>query len=117
MYTARAKTVADVMVLWVGDSIASSGNVMTDGERLWSYGTLIGFTSNDGRKVVINRTAKSHCGFVSVTTSRHVNKAISTVKTAWPAALVVMHPVVFEKLGGAKLFSACPTLELGQKLE
>ena len=65
---------ADVVRAWVDGRVASGGNLMTDGRKLYSYALCIG-TTVDGSKVVYDYTAKGELGFVSMTTSQHVGLA------------------------------------------
>ena len=65
---------ADVVRAWVDGRVASGGNLMTDGRKLYSYALCIG-TTVDGSKVVYDYTAKGELGFVSQTTSQHVGLA------------------------------------------
>ena len=64
----------DVVRAWVDGRVASGGNLMTDGRKLYSYALCIG-TTVDGSKVVYDYTAKGELGFVSQTTSQHVGLA------------------------------------------
>lgn len=63
---------ADVIRSWVNCRMAASGNLRTDGKNLWSYSLLIGKTTDNFSKVVIDYTGSNRR---SVTTSRHVNLA------------------------------------------
>jgi hypothetical protein len=63
-----------VVAAWWWGREAKSGNIRTDGRNLWSYNLLIGKVTDEGR-VVLDRTAGGDLGFVSKTTSRHVNLA------------------------------------------
>tara|TARA_E500000318_G_scaffold106661_1_gene114908 strand:- start:739 stop:1032 length:294 start_codon:yes stop_codon:yes gene_type:complete len=47
---------------------SNNGNFTTDGARLFSYSTVIGFTSEEGKKVVLDYTASTG-NFLSMTTS------------------------------------------------
>ena len=47
---------------------SNNGNFTTDGKRLFSYSTMIGYTSEEGKKVVLDYTAGTG-NFLSMTTS------------------------------------------------
>jgi len=64
----------EVVQAWSTGRVASGGNLMTDGRKLYSYALCIG-TTVDGSKVVYDYTAKGELGFVSQTTSQHVGLA------------------------------------------
>ncbi len=64
----------DVVRAWVDGRVASGGNLMTDGRKLYSYALCIG-TTEDGYKEVRDYTAKGAYGFRSQTTSQHVGLA------------------------------------------
>ena len=49
-----------------------TGNLYTDGKKIYSYELQIGDTSDDGRKFVRDYTANGSYGFRSMTTSCHV---------------------------------------------
>jgi len=49
-----------------------TGNLYTDGKKIYSYELQIGDTSADGKKIVRDYTAKGSYGFRSQTTSCHV---------------------------------------------
>ena len=49
-----------------------TGNLYTDGEKIYSYELQIGDTSDDGLKVVRDYTARGSYGFRSQTTSCHI---------------------------------------------
>jgi hypothetical protein len=51
-----------------------TGNLHTDGCDLYSYELKIGYTNEDGERIVKLYTAV-HGNFKSKTTSKHVNKA------------------------------------------
>lgn len=55
----------DVAKAWSEGRKAESGNMSTDGSRIWSYAMLIGEVVN-GKRTVYRRSR-------SVTTSRHIN--------------------------------------------
>ena len=59
----------DVAKSWAKGNVASGSNYQTDGQNLYSYQKLIGYTDIKGRKHVIDN------GYISKTTSRHVNQA------------------------------------------
>ena len=65
---------ADVVRAWVDGRVASGGNLMTDGRKLYSYALCIG-TTEDGYKEVRDYTARGAYGFRSQTTSQHVGLA------------------------------------------
>lgn len=49
-----------------------NGTLTTDGTRIYSYNLQIGDTSESGKKIVRDYTAKGSYGFRSMTTSQHV---------------------------------------------
>ena len=51
-------------------------SLRTDGRTLWSYGLVIGYTDENGRKIAYKYMA-CHGHFRSRTTSRHVSIAMS----------------------------------------
>lgn len=59
---------------WAQDKPARShtGNFYTDGKKIYSYALQIGDTSDDGKKIVRDYTARGSYGFRSQTTSCHV---------------------------------------------
>ena len=73
-----------VVEAWQSRRVASSGNMHTDGDKLYSYALLIG-EWRDGLPVVFNYTARADMnpfghkvaseGFKSITTSHHVSLA------------------------------------------
>ena len=64
----------EVVQAWSTGRVAAGGNLLTDGQKLYSYRLCIG-TTVDGSKVVHDYTAKGDLGFVSMTTSQHVGLA------------------------------------------
>ena len=64
----------EVVQAWSTGRVAAAGNLLTDGQKLYSYKLCIG-TTVDGSKVVNDYTAKGELGFVSMTTSQHVGLA------------------------------------------
>ena len=78
---------AQVAECWGRNQPASAGNLSTDGDDLWSYNLLIGYTTPKGRKVVIDYTASGR--YYSQTTSCHVNLAARSADE-------IMHPVTHE---------------------
>ena len=60
-----------VAAAWGRGVRASAENFTTDGENLWSYALQIGYTDENGVKVL-----KDYRRQVSVTTSRHCGLAI-----------------------------------------
>ena len=50
-----------------------TGNLRTDGQQLWSYNLMIGYTCPKRGKVIKNYTASGR--FYSMTTSQHVGLA------------------------------------------
>ena len=52
-------------------AVSHTGNLSTDGEKIYSYALQIGDTS-DGKKIVRDYTARGSYGFRSQTTSCHV---------------------------------------------
>lgn len=63
-----------VIRAWNNGQQARSGSMKTDGNRLFSYRLCIGKTDCEGNKVLFDWTATGG-GYVSQTTSIHVNKA------------------------------------------
>jgi hypothetical protein len=63
-----------VIRAWNNGQQARSGSMKTDGNRLFSYRLCIGKTDCEGNKVLFDWTATGG-GYVSQTTSVHVNKA------------------------------------------
>jgi hypothetical protein len=63
-----------VIRAWNNGQEAKSGSMKTDGNRLFSYRLCIGKTDCEGNKVLFDWTATGG-GYVSQTTSVHVNKA------------------------------------------
>jgi hypothetical protein len=59
---------------WATGKAARShtGNLYTDGKKIYSYELQIGDTSDSGQKFVRDYTAKGSYGFWSQTTSCHV---------------------------------------------
>ena len=51
-----------------------TNNYWTDGKSLYSYNLQIGYTCQDGKKILIEYNARAN-NFISATTSRHVNLA------------------------------------------
>jgi len=70
-----------VAAAWAAGRTASTQHMTTDGDRLWSYNLVIGFTEDDGSKVAIDYTAPH---FVSMTTSCHVGLAKRVADWAEP---------------------------------
>ena len=68
-----------------------TNNLSTDGRLLHSYSLLIGFTADDGSKVLLDYTAPAQC-FRSMTTSAHVGLAKR-------AADDIMHPKAADLAG------------------
>ena len=62
---------------WANSQKAQSnnGNYSTDGNRLYSYATMIGYTSPEGQKVLLEYTSRTG-NFLSMTTStKHIPPA------------------------------------------
>ena len=78
---------AQVAENWGRNQPAAAGNLRTDGENLWSYGLLIGYTTPKGTKVALNYTASGR--YYSQTTSCHVGLAALNADE-------LMHPVTHE---------------------
>lgn len=54
---------------------SNNGNYHTDGIKLFSYSTMIGYTSDEGQKVLLEYTARTD-NFLSMTTStKHIPPA------------------------------------------
>ena len=64
---------SDVAIMWAlgKPAVSHTGNLRTDGTKIFSYELQIGDTSN-GKKIVRDYTAKGSYGFRSQTTSCHV---------------------------------------------
>ena len=69
----------DVVACWKRGNRAQNRNMTTDGSNLFSYRLKIGYTDENGEKVVLDYTARSG-NFYSTTTSRHVSLAKSVTK-------------------------------------
>ena len=85
---------ANVARRWANGQIARNHNNVfrTDGDSLFSYNTKIGFTTLEGRKVLVEYTAATG-HFLSMTTSaKHVSPARRHADE-------IMHPTVYENLG------------------
>jgi len=66
---------SDVVKCWSQGVEAHAGHLHTgEGRYLWSYRKKIGFTTENGQKVVIDYTAATG-EYISQTTSCHVNLA------------------------------------------
>ena len=65
----------EVIKRWSTGRAAKSGNLSTDGTRLWSYRLCIGVRDVRGATRLLDHTAGGAAGFVSMTTSHHVNMA------------------------------------------
>ncbi len=65
---------SEVAKQWALNLPASShtGAFWTDGEKIYSYQLQIGDTTQDGKKIVRDYTARGSYGFRSQTTSCHV---------------------------------------------
>ena len=62
---------------WAHSEMARSnnGNYHTDGNKLYSYATMIGYTSPEGKKVLLDYTSSTG-NFLSMTTSsKHIPPA------------------------------------------
>ncbi len=54
---------------------SNNGNYHTDGRKLFSYTTMIGYTSDEGQKVLLEYTSRTD-NFLSMTTScKHIPPA------------------------------------------
>lgn len=85
---------ANVARRWANGQIARNHNNVfrTDGDSLFSYNTKIGFTTLEGRKVLVEYTAATG-HFLSMTTSgKHISPARRVADE-------IMHPTVYENLG------------------
>ena len=78
---------AQVAECWGRNQPATAGNLRTDGDELYSYGLLIGYTTPKGTKVALNYTASGK--YYSQTTSCHVGLAARNADE-------LMHPVTHE---------------------
>ena len=66
---------------WKNGREAQSANFSTDGQRIYSYGTLLGITANDGKKIGLNvrgeyklsRTTSAHVGLIAKVADEMVN--------------------------------------------
>jgi len=89
--TIKRTTNGGVAESWAKNEKARSnnGNFSTDGDILYSYNTMIGFTSEEGRKVVLDYTAGTG-NFLSMTTStKHLPPAKGVCN-------VVLNPTHFQ---------------------
>ena len=85
---------ANVARRWAKGQIARNHNNVfrTDGDSLFSYNLKIGFTTLEGRKVLLDYTARTG-NFYSMTTSgKHISPARRVADE-------IMHPTVYENLG------------------
>ena len=78
---------AQVAECWGRNQPAHAVNLSTDGDDLYSYNLLIGYTTPKGTKVALNYTASGQ--FASQTTSCHVGLAARNADE-------LMHPVTHE---------------------
>ena len=71
-----AKTNQSVIVAWLNhkEERTKNFNLCTNGDELFSYDLLIGFTRGGYKKMLLDYTAPTN-NFVSMTTSRHINLA------------------------------------------
>ena len=62
---------------WANNEQARSnnGNYSTDGNKLFSYSTMIGYTSPEGKKVVLDYTAGTGHFLSMTTSSKHLPPA------------------------------------------
>ena len=67
------RTIDSVIYHWLRNKKEKATSLWTDGDIIYSYQMPIGYTNQEGRKIVWNHTAKG-LGFVSQTTSQHVNR-------------------------------------------
>ena len=76
-----------------GQNARNHNNVFrTDGDSLFSYNLKIGLTTLEGRKVLLDYTARTG-NFYSMTTSgKHISPARRVADE-------IMHPTVYENLG------------------
>jgi len=81
-------TNSNVVYNWRFDRPGAAGNLITSGTDLYSYALLIGYTTPNGTKVVIDYTAPGG-DYRSQTTSCHVNLAKRRADQ-------VMHPLTHE---------------------
>ena len=90
---------SDVIALWLRGQQASShtGNLSTDGKKLFSYALVIGDTLA-GEKIALDYTA-SVGQFQSQTTSQHVGLAKREV-----AQCNIMHPEAYEYVDALRDF-------------
>ena len=73
----KRTTNGGVAKAWANNEQARSnnGNYSTDGNKLFSYRTMIGYTSPEGKKVLLDYTASTG-NFLSMTTStKHIPPA------------------------------------------
>jgi len=70
------KTNDAVIVAWLNhkEHRTKNFNLCTNGDELYSYDLMIGFTKGGVHKILLDYTAKSN-NFVSMTTSRHIGLA------------------------------------------
>ena len=64
----------EVARAWSESRAATShtGNLSTDGKEIYSYSLQVGDTTEDGKKILKDFTARGSYGFRSMTTSKHV---------------------------------------------
>ena len=76
---------------WANNEQARSttGNYSTDGNKLYSYSTMIGYTSPEGKKVVLDYTASTGHFLSMTTSSKHLPPAKGVCN-------VVLNPTHFQ---------------------
>ena len=72
-YLPNRRTIDSVIYHWLRGKPERASSLWTDGEIIYSYRMPIGYTDQEGRKVLRNHTAKG-LGFISQTTSQHVGR-------------------------------------------
>ena len=76
-----SRAIRSVIQCWLrGFKNMYANTVKTDGKKLYSYDLQIGATDNDGDKCIKDYTTKGEFGYVSHTTSKHVNMARDVAK-------------------------------------
>ena len=76
-----SRAIGSVIKCWFrGFKNMYANTVKTDGKKLYSYDLQIGATDNQGDKCIKDYTAKGEFGYVSHTTSKHVNWAREVAK-------------------------------------
>lgn len=66
-------SIKDVINAWYEGKSASTKSLHTDGNKIWSYDLLVGYTDELGNAFLISYNAENN-HFVSSTTSKHLTQ-------------------------------------------